>query len=235
MVDDWLSAAEGDGQIERTVHLSNTNDLSQGRSLLQSNIKRKFFDDHIWLSVLYRKSRSPFTRVQRLSSCLTILYLMMITNAMWYGRSNSTGNQTAIVIGPIRLTIMQLYTSIMSSAVMVPPMLITTAIFQRVRARPAKGRSRYAMGPLGAGDRADLKKKRGFPWWFIFIAYLLLLGAAASGAFFTILYALQWGKAKSEEWLVTFLFSYFEDLCLIQPIKVRNCVLPQVKMHKRVA
>ena len=49
IVDNWLCVGEDDGLIERTVRLSNKNDLSGSKSLLRNNIKRKFFDDHIWL------------------------------------------------------------------------------------------------------------------------------------------------------------------------------------------
>ena len=224
IVDNWLSVGEDDGCIERTVRLSNKNDLSGSKSLLRNNIKRKFFDDHIWLSVGYRKSRSSFTRVQRLCCCLAILYLMMITNAMFYGRGNETGNQAAIVIGPIRITIILLYTSIISGLIVVPPMLLITAIFTRAKPRPKKNKdgeteSEEAMGAI---DR-EKTIKNGFPWWTLYIAYTLLVAAVAASAFFTILYAFEWGKQKSEKWLVTFIFSFVESVCLIQPIKVR-CV-----------
>ena len=224
LVDDWLSAAEGDGLIDRTTHLSNSNEVAQGRSLLQNNIKRKFFDDHIWLSVGYRKSRSPFTRVQRLCCCVAILFLMMITNAMFYGRSSATGNQAAIVIGPIRMTIMQLYTSIISSAIAVPPMLVITTIFTRARPRiNRRGRqSKYAPQALAAAEHADLAKKRGLPWWMIYFAYALLVAAVAASAFFTILYAFEWGKAKSEKWLVTFILGFVESVFLIEPMQVSS-------------
>ena len=132
MVDDWLSMSESDGRLERTVRLSSSDEVQQGKSLLQNNIKRKFFDDHIWLSIGYRKSRSTFTRVQRLCCCVSILYLMMVTNAMWYGKGNATGNQAALVIGPISITVMQLYTSLMSSVIVVPPILLITTIFTKV-------------------------------------------------------------------------------------------------------
>ena len=223
LVDDWLSADEADGWTQRTVHLSKNQDIAAAKSLLRNNIKRKFFDDHIWLSVGYRKSRSSFTRVQRLCCCLAILYLMMITNAMFYGKGNETGNQAAIVIGPIRMTIMQLYTSIFSSAIVVPPMLIITAIFTRAKPRPKKNKDgdTESNEAMGASDRADAKsKKKGFPWWTLYIAYAILVAAVAASAFFTILYAFEWGKQKSEKWLVTFIFSFIESVLLIQPLKV---------------
>ncbi len=39
---------------------------------------------HLWLSIFVRPRKSYFTRVQRLTCALTLLFLMMITNAMWF-------------------------------------------------------------------------------------------------------------------------------------------------------
>ena len=235
LVDDWLSADEADGWTQRTVRLSKNQDIAAAKSLLRNNIKRKFFDDHIWLSVGYRKSRSSFTRVQRLCCCLAILYLMMITNAMFYGKGNETGNQAAILIGPIRITIMQLYTSIISGLIVVPPMLVVREIFARARPRPKQHKNGDTQNAeaMGATDRAKTKEK-GFPWWTIYIAYTILVAAVAASAFFTILYAFEWGKQKSEKWLVTFIFSFVESVLLIQPLKVCVSCQPQDYSHSTV-
>ena len=224
MVDNWLSLGEEDGSIERLTRLSSKDDMAQGNSLLQNNIKRKFFDDHIWLSIGYRKSRSAFTRVQRLCCCLAILYLMMITNAMFYGQGDEGGGETAIEIGPISMSAVQLYTSIISSLIVMPPILLITTIFTRARPRPKitadSGKHDNQAAAMGAGERADSKKAKGWPWWTIYVGYTVVVLAVASSAFFTILYAFQWGKQKSEKWLVTFLLGFFESVFLIQPLKV---------------
>lgn len=43
--------------------------------------------------------------------------------------------------------------------------------------------------------------------------------------FFTILYSMEWGKEKANEWLTTFLMSFFQSVIVVQPLKVRhvNC------------
>ena len=223
LVDDWLSLEDSDGRCKRTVPLSSKDDVTNSQDLLGSNFQYKLFDDHIWLSVGYRKTRSSFTRVQRLCCCMSILYLMMITNAMFYGKGNATGDQAGLVIGPISITVMQMYTSVMSSVIVLPPVLIMTKIFSRADERKS---SKPKVGPhagMSASDRDKRnKKRRGWPWWTIFIAYTLVVLSIAASAFFTILYAFEWGKSKSEQWLVTFLLGFFESVVLIQPIKVHR-------------
>ena len=66
--------------------------------------------------------------------------------------------------------------------------------------------------------------QRKLPHWCIYIGYALVFLAVASSAFFTILYAFQWGREKSEEWLVTFFLSFSESVFLLQPAKVSSDV-----------
>ena len=42
-------------------------------------------DRHLWYSVIDRPALSRFTRVQRATCVVTILYTFMAINAMWYG------------------------------------------------------------------------------------------------------------------------------------------------------
>ena len=39
-------------------------------------------------------------------------------------------------------------------------------------------------------------------------------------AFFVILYSLEWGETKSLEWLSALVFSFFQSVALIQPVKI---------------
>ena len=38
--------------------------------------------------------------------------------------------------------------------------------------------------------------------------------------FFTILYSMEWGPEKANEWLTTFLMSFFQSVIIVQPVKV---------------
>ena len=218
---------EEDGRTERLLKIASPDDDASD-SLLSSNVTKSFWNDHLWLSVGYRKSRSTFTRVQRLSVCLSILFLTMITNAMFYGTGDDDTNKSAFQIGPLSVTIQQLYTSIASSIIIIPPIILITTFFSKSAERKEKQENGKASGDNyntnNSNSSTEKKKaKKKLPYWCIYIAYALVFLCIASGAFFTILYALQWGKAKSEAWLVTFVLSFVQSLFLVQPIKV--CVL----------
>lgn len=216
----WLSKSEDDGRTERVLHLSFNND-EETNGLLQQNIQKKLYDDHLWFSVAYRMKPSKFTRVQRLSACLAILFLTMVSNAMWYKTGSETSGQAALTLGPISITVQQLYTSIMSSLVVVPPILIITFIFSRTGER----KQQHSMQRI-QGNQTATRRRCQLPFWCLFLAYFLVFLSVACGAFFTILYALQWGKEQSTAWLISFLLGFVESVLLIQPLKV--CVLQKL-------
>ena len=219
--DKWLALDEDDGRIERVLRVTSEDDPPTSDTLLSSNVSKSFWNDHLWLSVGYRKSRSSFTRVQRLSCCLAILFVTMVTSAMFYGTGSDDTAQSAFTIGPISVTIQQLYTSIASSVIIVPPIIVITAFFSK-SALKKKKQSQHGQVHDAISDENQSNHARKLPYWCNYIAWLLVALCIACGAFFTILYALQWGKTKSEAWLVTFFLSFFQSLLLVQPIKVRN-------------
>ena len=118
----------------------------------------------------------------------------------------------------ITLQIQGLYTSIASSVIIIPPIIVITTIF-------AKSRHHVYEPP---NNTRTIKRGRNMPHWCIYVAWCLVFLCIASGSFFTILYALQWGKTKSEAWLGAFFLSFFQSVCVIQPIKVcslRKCTM----------
>ena len=220
--DKWLALDEDDGQTDRIMRVSSKEDIAADNELLTNNVAKAIWNDHIWLSVGFRQARSTFSRVQRLSCCLAILFLTMVSNAMFYGTGSDDTDKSAFTIGPLSVTIQQLYTSIASSIITVPPILIITTCFSKTRQQTD------APAPKGSGRRyhvtddeqkASARGKR-LPYWCLHVSWLLVFLCVAAGAFFSILYAMQWGRRKSEDWLLTFFMSFFESVFLLQPLKV---------------
>ena len=54
-------------------------------------------DKHLWLSLMNRPAQSRFTRVQRATCCVTLLYTFIAVNAMWYGLVKK--NNSASIVG----------------------------------------------------------------------------------------------------------------------------------------
>jgi hypothetical protein len=208
---DWL--ADYNGGTERYLRALALEDEDEASSLLKNNFNRKLYDDHLWLSVGYRKNKSNFTRIQRLSTCLAILFLGMVANAMWYNTGSDTPAQNAISIGPISFTVQEIYTSIMSSCILVPPILLITTLF--VKAEPKRSSS-------NSNNNNKSKLSGSWPHWCAYIAWALEVLSVLVAGFITLLYSFQWGGEASKAWLTAFLMLFASSVLLIQPIQVRK-------------
>ena len=132
--DRWLAVEEDDGQIDRTLVPGSKEDLIKFNFLFSSEVRKNLSDGHLWYSVLYRPLRSTFTRVQRLSCCLSILTCSMVANAMFY-RDGEGGESDGVEvkIGPIRLSVRQIGIGVLSSLVVVPVNVLVVNIFRKAR------------------------------------------------------------------------------------------------------
>ena len=72
----------------------------------------------------------------------------------------------------------------------------------------------------GRADEEDGKKNKPLPHWLIYIAYLLCFLTSVASAFFVILYGFQFGKMKSDQWVVSMLVSFAQSIFILQPLKV---------------
>ena len=93
--------------VDRILPVAGIEDLIAFKHLFTSSARKKMANDHLWLSVFSRPTRSNFTRVQRLSCCMSLLFLTMITNAMFFKSEDQQSTTTGIRLGPIQFTLGQ--------------------------------------------------------------------------------------------------------------------------------
>ena len=150
--DRWLAVEEDDGQIDRMLYPSSKKELSKFNFLFTTEVRKNLSDGHLWYSVLHCPLRSSFTRVQRLSCCLSILMCSMLANAMFYkdGGDGESDSGVEVKIGPIRLSTKQIGIGILSSLVVLPVNLLIINIFRKARARDVPGSE---MSPSDGGQR----------------------------------------------------------------------------------
>ncbi|WAQ99880.1 PK1L2-like protein, partial [Mya arenaria] len=58
------------------------------------------------------------------------------------------------------------------------------------------------------------------PWWFLYVAWVLVLMVSLVSSYFVMLYGLKYGYQRSLEWLVSFLTGFTQSAFLTQPLKV---------------
>ncbi|XP_041473066.1 uncharacterized protein LOC121422223 isoform X1 [Lytechinus variegatus] len=82
--------------------------------------------------------------------------------------------------------------------------------------------------PQGTGDATVLiqpekpkrRKKFSFPWWFVIIAWIVLILTLAAATTFTVFYGIQFGNKEASEWLCSIVVSFVFGIFLTQPIKI---------------
>lgn len=227
--DDWLAVDESDGKIERTIYPASKKELTKFNVLFTSEVRKNLTDGHIWFSVVTRPPRSIFTRVQRLTCCLSILMTTMVANAMFYEVGKYETPKNAIRIMGFSFSIRQVSIGIMSSLVVFPANLIIVTIFRKVKPKE----NRYTLKnenvstdniDVEAGEETEGQKKPpakfALPHWFVYVAYGVAFVATCTSATFVILYGMQFGAEKSGQWLSSMTISFLQDVLFVQPIKV---------------
>ncbi|XP_013422214.1 uncharacterized protein LOC106182109 [Lingula anatina] len=142
MCNRWLAVEEDDGQIDRVIPVAGKNEMTNFDYLFWSKTKRNLSDGHIWFSVLKRPPRSKFTRVQRLTCCISLLFSTMATNIMYYGAESSVDSPTMLTIGPIKFSLHAIYIGVITSLIAFPINLIVVACFRYRHEKPSKKKMR---------------------------------------------------------------------------------------------
>ena len=156
-----------------------------------------------------------------------------------YQTHDSTSSAVnAITLGPISFTTHELFTSFMSSLIVLPPIILITVMFVKAEPRDRKEAHTDDNSPHPLNKSCNLearggihaevadpreqphKKRRHWPHWCRYIAWSLTALAMASAAFFTILYSFEFGGDKSRAWLIAFILSFVESVLFLQPVKV---------------
>lgn len=224
----WLAVEKGDGLVDRTL-TSDSTDLKrmQFKVSFQNRMAEEFGNGHLWFSVATRPPRKIFTRVQRLSCCLSLLLTTMLASAMFYEFApGHDQNQGSLRLGRLVLTLRQLVIAVESLLVVIPVNLLIVGIFSRVKAdddmRQQRHRANKHLSIHSVTQQTQLRKghKLLLPYCFVYVAWLLCFLSSAVSATFVIFYSLQWGKEISEQWLISIVMSTAMDIFVSEPVKI---------------
>ena len=149
----WLAVEEGDGSVDKRIPVAGHEEMTSFNHLFYSTSQKNLADGHLWFSVFIRPARSRFTRLQRITCCLTLLYCSMITNAMFYQVGGESDPASTLQIGPLAFSPAQIGIGIMSSLIIIPVNLLIVGIFRGVEAKPSK-------------EELKERRKSRKCWWF---------------------------------------------------------------------
>ncbi|WAQ97034.1 PK1L2-like protein, partial [Mya arenaria] len=143
----WFAVEEDDGQVDRVIPVSGRAQMTEFSHLFQQQTAKNLSDGHLWFSVVARPPQSRFTRCQRVSCCLCLLFSSMLANAMFYNTASSDSN--AYQFGPFAVTSEQIFIGIISNLIIFPINFLLITIFRKSRPRTLrKSRVQEALDSL---------------------------------------------------------------------------------------
>lgn len=155
----------------------------------------------------------------------------MITNAMFFrSASEETVTADTVMIGKLRLSLRALYISVVGILITVPPIMFMTYLFKNSKTRKTinendkSNKTKTDDGVETAKTKSreiQMEEQAKYPHWVVYIAWIVVALSIIVPAFFMILFSMEWGSSKSEEWLTTFVLSFVESLLVVDPMKVR--------------
>ena len=216
----WLALEKANGEIEVTAE--NTSHISFSNKL-HLFFGRKLVDSHLWLSVFCKPCSSPFTRVQRASCCISLLFCAMLASVMFYNISGESDG--TVQVGPFKFSWRQILIGVQSGLIVAPLNILIVFLFKYSRPRG------YTSYKVKGGDQiqhlSDNLREPAcmLPHVFEYVGWFLCLTTNLTAASFTIFYTLLWGKEVSEQWLASTLISFSQDILVVQPTKAMMAVI----------
>ena len=219
-VNRWLAVEKGVGLIEATVKMGSVGSFS---NQVRSRFGRKIADSHLWVSVFGKACSSSFTRVQRASCCLSVLFSAMIANAMFYNIGGEP--EGAIQVGPLKFAWKQIVVGVQSGLIVAPVNILIVLLFKSSKPKRGKGGKYKDIDP--AQQLVDEASDAGcmLPHFCVYFAWFLCFVTTLTAATFTLFYSLMWGKEVAEQWLSSILISNSQDIFVVQPTKVMLAVV----------
>ncbi|XP_052416643.1 polycystic kidney disease protein 1-like 2 [Carassius gibelio] len=124
------------GEIcKRTFNSAKMNEVASFGNIFQTRTSSGFRDEHIWVSVVDPPRRSPFTRVQRVACCMSLLLCTMAINIMFWNLPVDKESPVLLKIGSFALTWQEFMVAIESGLFMFPINILIITIFRHIKPR----------------------------------------------------------------------------------------------------
>ncbi|KAG8001601.1 Polycystic kidney disease protein 1-like 2, partial [Nibea albiflora] len=133
--DCWLSADRGDGMTKKTFNAAKNNEIASFRNIFQTRTSTGFRDEHIWVSIVDPPSRSPFTRAQRVSCCMSLLLCTMAINIAFWNIPVDEESPVLFSFGSLEITWQEIMVGVESGLLMFPINILIITIFRSIKPR----------------------------------------------------------------------------------------------------
>ncbi|XP_076151518.1 polycystin-1 isoform X2 [Alosa pseudoharengus] len=137
LVEEWLSVdnEKTDGRVEIEVEASEERVLRRWPRLLSWELQRALCESHIWVSLLERPRRSPFSGLHRSTCGALLLSLMLLANAVWYTTVAHRQNSSTAVANLVSLNAETLGVGLVTCLVVYPLYLLVFCLLRMSRSK----------------------------------------------------------------------------------------------------
>ena len=247
----WLSPNMNDGMLHCVLPVCGKEELQNFNYLFTNKSTKELSDAHIWFSIYARPPISSFTRCQRLSVAISILFCSMLSSCMFYKTVSGRPAQEENKIGGFSFRWQHVFIAIISACITVPVNVLLAGIFRIIN--PSSNTSKIIINiadesglevtaELGNNtenrtvNNATKKRKKSFhlPHWCLYPTWILCILVILTSAFFVVWYGMAFGNKKSVDWLLSVSISLVQDILLVQPLKIFAMALFMALIVKKV-
>ncbi|VDI27906.1 Hypothetical predicted protein [Mytilus galloprovincialis] len=224
--DNWLGIQSGTAKV--CLSIKSGYELKQQFFLRTSQDLRR---GHLWISIISKPPCSNFTRAQRLSCALSLLFCTMLSCLMFHGIPTDETISSDVASIQFEFSLKDFIIGLESSIIMFPINFAIIELFVRSKTKQLH-KERYLEIDVNRPTTSDEKgsdktdneivavKRWMFPWWVIYIAWTTTILTSLVSSYFVMLYGLKYGYYESLNWLVSFLTAFVDDVFLMEPISV---------------
>lgn len=136
LVEDWLSVEneKNEGMVEKVVLAACPHELHTFSRIFPAQLRLGFSDWHLWLSAWGRPPHSRFTHVQRITCCMSTVYLFMATCVLWYGSVGVVGKSVPLG-SQIPVTVESIAVGMVVAVVVFPVQLLFMFLFRQTHSK----------------------------------------------------------------------------------------------------
>ncbi|XP_033754437.1 LOW QUALITY PROTEIN: polycystin-1-like [Pecten maximus] len=127
----WLTLEKEHGFIQKEIYAAGSAEIQQFTRIFGHAWSSSVSDRHLWMSVMDRPANSRFTRVQRATCIVTILYVFMCINIIWYGVIKTTDTN----LNTTSFGWQEVVVALATNAVVFPFSILLISIFKKSRSK----------------------------------------------------------------------------------------------------
>lgn len=238
MCNSWFDFDSGDNRVDRVLNAQNFEDARSYQDMIAYTIA----EQHMWLSVIVRPIKGNFTRVQRLSCLLGLVYLTMIICTMIVTIPDEETIIYQAVIGPFRFS-MENFKAALTAVTVSTIIIIIVSIFFRNAENEDRGpnvdslmiRAYRKVNDKLKIDKSVLSRRYWppaeeaiehnyffLPHFCVYVGWTILMMALIIATFLLVSFSADWELIKSEEWMTAVFVSFLTSILVTEGVKVKR-------------